>query len=238
MVLTEAMSLGRPFVSTPVGGIPELADEGGMLVAVDDEIGLADRLTDLLADPQLARRIGERGRRFCSGDKKCRGDRCSPRDSCMPLRLRIRTNCSGMSSGQCFGGAQQTNHRQPVAAQHSRATAQRRSCSLLFTVVRLLIQYLTGWKYLAPYERAKSSLGCQQSVDKPDVCIELGLAGVGIGIGEPHGDARPRRPSLCLSPMICSARQAHRLLGGFGGSGDYAPQLWIFVQELFERAGC
>jgi glycosyltransferase involved in cell wall biosynthesis len=65
MVLTEAMSLGRPFVSTPVGGVPELAGEGGMLVPVGDAIGLADRLTELLADPDLARRIGERGRRFC-----------------------------------------------------------------------------------------------------------------------------------------------------------------------------
>jgi glycosyltransferase involved in cell wall biosynthesis len=65
MVLTEAMSMGRPFVSTPVGGVPELADGGGMLVPVDDEIGLADRLTDLLADPDLARTIGERGRQFC-----------------------------------------------------------------------------------------------------------------------------------------------------------------------------
>jgi glycosyltransferase involved in cell wall biosynthesis len=65
MVLTEAMSVGRPFVSTPVGGIPELAAAGGMLVPVDDEIGLADRLTDLLANPDLARRIGERGRQFC-----------------------------------------------------------------------------------------------------------------------------------------------------------------------------
>jgi glycosyltransferase involved in cell wall biosynthesis len=65
MALTEAMSLGRPFVSTPVGGIPELAGAGGILVSVDDEIGLADRLTDLLADPDLARRIGEGGRQFC-----------------------------------------------------------------------------------------------------------------------------------------------------------------------------
>lgn len=65
MVLTEAMSLGRPFVSTPVGGIPELAGAGGVLVPVDDELALADRLTELLADPHLARRIGERGRRFC-----------------------------------------------------------------------------------------------------------------------------------------------------------------------------
>jgi glycosyltransferase involved in cell wall biosynthesis len=65
MVLTEAMSLARPFVSTPVGGIPELARAGGMLVPVDDELALADRLTELLADPNLARSIGERGRRFC-----------------------------------------------------------------------------------------------------------------------------------------------------------------------------
>jgi glycosyltransferase involved in cell wall biosynthesis len=66
MVLTEAMSVGRPFVSTPVGGIPELASAGGLLVPIGDELTLADRLTELLADPGLARRIGERGRRFCS----------------------------------------------------------------------------------------------------------------------------------------------------------------------------
>jgi glycosyltransferase involved in cell wall biosynthesis len=65
MVLTEAMSLGRPFVSTPVGGIPELAEAGGVLVDAGDELALADRLSELLADPGLARRIGERGRRFC-----------------------------------------------------------------------------------------------------------------------------------------------------------------------------
>jgi glycosyltransferase involved in cell wall biosynthesis len=65
MILTEAMSAGRPFVGTPVGGIPDLAREGGMLVPVDDELALADRLTDLLADPVLACAIGERGRQFC-----------------------------------------------------------------------------------------------------------------------------------------------------------------------------
>jgi glycosyltransferase involved in cell wall biosynthesis len=65
MILTEAMSGGRPFVSTPVGGIPDLAGEGGVMVEVGDEVGLAERLTDLLANPALARTIGERGRRFC-----------------------------------------------------------------------------------------------------------------------------------------------------------------------------
>jgi len=65
MVLTEAMSVGRPFVSTPVGGIPELAQEGGVLTAVGDEQGLASCLTALLADPGQARTLGERARNFC-----------------------------------------------------------------------------------------------------------------------------------------------------------------------------
>jgi len=70
MVLTEAMAAGRPFVSTPVGGIPEIAQAGGMLVPIGDSGALAERLTELLADPRLAREIGDRGRRFCS-------ERCS-----------------------------------------------------------------------------------------------------------------------------------------------------------------
>ncbi|HEY1834200.1 MAG TPA: glycosyltransferase family 4 protein [Solirubrobacteraceae bacterium] len=65
MVLTEAMSVGRPFVSTPVGGIPALAEHGGLLVPVGDHEQLAERLIELLASPRLAARIGERGRRFC-----------------------------------------------------------------------------------------------------------------------------------------------------------------------------
>jgi glycosyltransferase involved in cell wall biosynthesis len=66
MVLTEAMGVGRPFVSTPVGGVPELADAGGLLVPIEDELALADRLTELLSDRHMARAIGERGRRFCA----------------------------------------------------------------------------------------------------------------------------------------------------------------------------
>ena len=66
MILSEAMAAGRPFVSTPVGGIPDLlASGGGVAVAVDDHVALADRLTELLADRALARQLGERGRAFC-----------------------------------------------------------------------------------------------------------------------------------------------------------------------------
>jgi len=66
MVLTEAMGAGRPFVSTPVGGIPELArGGGGLLVPVEDHLQLAARLTELLEDRTLARNVGEQGRSFC-----------------------------------------------------------------------------------------------------------------------------------------------------------------------------
>jgi glycosyltransferase involved in cell wall biosynthesis len=69
MVLTEAMSAGRPFVATPVGGIPELARAGGVLVSVEDHVGLANHLIDFLADPRFARMLGENGREFCAATR-------------------------------------------------------------------------------------------------------------------------------------------------------------------------
>ncbi len=69
MILTEAMSAGRPFVSTPVGGIPELARGNGVLVPLDDAVALADALIAILADPERARSMGERGRSFCAATR-------------------------------------------------------------------------------------------------------------------------------------------------------------------------
>jgi glycosyltransferase involved in cell wall biosynthesis len=65
MILTEAMSAGRPFVSTPVGGIPQLAQGGGILVPVGDADALAERTIEMLANPQLARQLGDAARRHC-----------------------------------------------------------------------------------------------------------------------------------------------------------------------------
>ncbi|HXA53289.1 MAG TPA: glycosyltransferase family 4 protein [Solirubrobacteraceae bacterium] len=66
MIISEAMAAGRPFVSTPVGGIPDLlAGGGGVPVAIGDHLALAERITELLADPARARALGERGREFC-----------------------------------------------------------------------------------------------------------------------------------------------------------------------------
>ncbi len=65
MILTEASAAGRPFVSTPVGGIESIAP-GGALVPVEDHEALADALTDFLADPKRAQSFGTKGQRICS----------------------------------------------------------------------------------------------------------------------------------------------------------------------------
>lgn len=64
MILSEAMAAGRPFVSTPTGGVSSIA-EGGILVPVDDDRALAQALTALLADPALAQRLGTAGKSLC-----------------------------------------------------------------------------------------------------------------------------------------------------------------------------
>ena len=74
--LIEAMAAGRPFLSTRVGGVPDLAGkvlreeagfqlcERGILVRQDDAGGLAAALKHLALHPELARTLGETGREF------------------------------------------------------------------------------------------------------------------------------------------------------------------------------
>jgi len=64
MILTEAMAAGRPFVSTPTGGIASLAN-GGLIVPVEDHRALAEALIALLADPERAQALGSAGRELC-----------------------------------------------------------------------------------------------------------------------------------------------------------------------------
>lgn len=61
----EALAGGRPVVATRVGGIPDVVRDGvdGFLVEPGDVDALADRLGRLAADPDLARRMGEAGRK-------------------------------------------------------------------------------------------------------------------------------------------------------------------------------
>ena len=62
VILIEALAAGRPFVSTPIAGIPDLADGVQALVPVGDHERLAAEIVALLEDPGLARRRGEAGR--------------------------------------------------------------------------------------------------------------------------------------------------------------------------------
>jgi glycosyltransferase involved in cell wall biosynthesis len=62
--LIEAMAAGRPVVSTRVGGVPDLVENGvaGLLVPPGDPAALAEAMTTLLADPQRRRLMGQAGR--------------------------------------------------------------------------------------------------------------------------------------------------------------------------------
>lgn len=60
----EYMDAGLPVVATRVGGIPDLIDDGveGLLVEPRDPAGLGEAIARVLADPEEARRMGDRGR--------------------------------------------------------------------------------------------------------------------------------------------------------------------------------
>jgi glycosyltransferase involved in cell wall biosynthesis len=63
--LVEAAACARPIVATNVDGIPEVVLDGetGLLVPKGDAAALAAAIGRLLDDPELARRMGEAGRR-------------------------------------------------------------------------------------------------------------------------------------------------------------------------------
>jgi glycosyltransferase involved in cell wall biosynthesis len=63
-VIMEAMACGRAVVATDAGDIPHLVDDGktGFVVPREDETALAGRMTTLLENPELCRRMGDAGR--------------------------------------------------------------------------------------------------------------------------------------------------------------------------------
>lgn len=63
-VIMEAMACGRAVVATDAGDAPYLVDNGktGFVVPKEDGAALADRMTALLKDRELCRRMGDAGR--------------------------------------------------------------------------------------------------------------------------------------------------------------------------------
>jgi glycosyltransferase involved in cell wall biosynthesis len=68
--ILEAMAAGKPVVASRVPGVTDLVLEGdtGYFYTPGDPCDLADRLTPLLHDEDLRRRLGERGRRRVEDD--------------------------------------------------------------------------------------------------------------------------------------------------------------------------
>ena len=64
VVLTEAMAMQLPVVSTTITAIPELVEhnENGLLVPPQDPVALADALQALAGEPELRLRLGRAGR--------------------------------------------------------------------------------------------------------------------------------------------------------------------------------
>jgi glycosyltransferase involved in cell wall biosynthesis len=62
--LMQAMATALPVVTTPVGAIPELVthNESGWIVQPENPASLAEGIATVLADPSLAKRLGDAGR--------------------------------------------------------------------------------------------------------------------------------------------------------------------------------
>ncbi len=60
----ESMAAGKPVIGSRIGGIPEMIEHGnnGLLFEPGNAAQLADCMSSLLADTELARRMGEAGR--------------------------------------------------------------------------------------------------------------------------------------------------------------------------------
>ena len=70
MALLEAMAASRPIVASRVGGIPEIIEDGvdGYLVEPMDVNNLAERCRQLIESPDVARKMGEQGRKRVERD--------------------------------------------------------------------------------------------------------------------------------------------------------------------------
>lgn len=66
LTLLEANATGKPVIASNVGGIPSVIQDGhnGLLVPPKNPSSLADTILKLAGDSQLAKRIGQNGRKL------------------------------------------------------------------------------------------------------------------------------------------------------------------------------
>jgi glycosyltransferase involved in cell wall biosynthesis len=57
----EAMACGLPVISTTGGALPEVVGDAGILVPPADHLSLAEAITNVLDDPELAKKMGRAG---------------------------------------------------------------------------------------------------------------------------------------------------------------------------------
>jgi len=62
LAVLEAMSCGAPVVSSPVGAVPEVVADAGLLVDGTSPVAIADAVSRYLEDDALAAEMGTRGR--------------------------------------------------------------------------------------------------------------------------------------------------------------------------------
>ncbi len=63
LVFLEAMSRGKPVIGTRIGGIPEVVDDGGILVEAGDVDAACAAIVKLVQNPELRKELGEKGRK-------------------------------------------------------------------------------------------------------------------------------------------------------------------------------
>ena len=71
MTVLEAMASGLPVVVSDNVGAADIVEEGrtGFVFPVNDEVALADRLQELICDPEKRKRMGAAAREFAAGEE-------------------------------------------------------------------------------------------------------------------------------------------------------------------------